>query len=61
MYPFAGGRALAYKLDMVGVIGVNPVLIDMHGKLQMGEDMDQWRKTRNITRFAHISCAGVET
>lgn len=60
VYPLAGGRALACKLDISGLIGVDPVLIGMHGQPQMAKHMDQWRKAGNKTRFAHVSGAGIE-
>lgn len=53
--PFAGTRLAALKVHGLGAIRVNPVLIDVHGKLQMRKDVNQWREMGDIARFAHIN------
>lgn len=33
----------------------------MHGKLEVSKDMDQWRESSNIMRFAHVNAANMKT
>jgi len=55
--PFADGRAFARQIVGFGLIS-DLVVMGVHGKSQVGKDVNEWVEASNMTRFGHVHSAG---